>query len=42
MNNQLFDAVKDGDLEKVRNNLLDYCKMDTYAMVKILQKLYTI
>ena len=24
---------------KIRNNLLDYCKLDTYAMVKIWQKL---
>ena len=25
--------------EKVRENLLKYCKLDTYAMVKIWQKL---
>jgi hypothetical protein len=28
-----------GDVEKTRNDLLEYCKMDTYAMVKILEKL---
>ena len=27
------------DLENLRNNLLKYCKLDTYAMVKILEKL---
>jgi hypothetical protein len=25
---------------KIRKALLEYCKLDTYAMVKILQKLY--
>ena len=28
-----------GDLEKTREQLLDYCKMDTFAMTKILKKL---
>ena len=28
--------------EKVRHNLLEYCKLDTYAMVKIWQKLQSI
>ena len=28
-----------GDIEKTRRDLLEYCKMDTYAMVKILEKL---
>ena len=26
----------------IRNNLLEYCKMDTFAMVKILEKLESI
>ena len=28
-----------GDVIKTRNQLLEYCKLDTYAMVKILDKL---
>ena len=28
-----------GDVEETRNQLLEYCKLDTFAMVKILQKL---
>jgi len=28
-----------GDENKVRNQLLKYCKMDTFAMVEILKKL---
>lgn len=31
-----------GDIDKTRNDLLEYCKMDTWAMVKILQKLYQV
>lgn len=29
-----------GDKDVLRNNLLEYCKLDTLAMVKILEKLY--
>jgi len=29
----------DGDHDKTRNDLLEYCKLDTWAMVKILDKL---
>jgi hypothetical protein len=29
-------------IQKTRENLLEYCKLDTYAMVKILEMLYTI
>lgn len=29
-----------GDYEKTRKDLLEYCKLDTWAMVKILEKLY--
>jgi hypothetical protein len=32
----------DGDMVQTRKNLLEYCKMDTWAMVKILEKLYLI
>ena len=28
-----------GDIDKTRKDLLDYCKMDTFAMVKIVEKL---
>lgn len=28
-----------GDIQKTRTDLLEYCKMDTFAMVKILEKL---
>ena len=28
-----------GDVEETRNQLFEYCKLDTYAMVKILEKL---
>jgi hypothetical protein len=31
-----------GDIQKTRKDLLDYCKLDTYAMVKILEKLFYI
>jgi hypothetical protein len=36
---QMVLGLFDGDIEKTRTNLLEYCKMDTYAMVKILEKL---
>ena len=26
----------------IRNNLIEYCKMDTFAMVKLLEKLETL
>jgi hypothetical protein len=29
----------DGDIDETREHLLEYCKMDTFAMVKILEKL---
>ena len=31
-----------GDESQVRKSLLEYCKMDTYAMVKIIEKLLEI
>ncbi len=30
----------EGDIAQTRKDLLDYCKLDTYAMVKIIEKLY--
>ena len=35
--NDNLDACE--EIEKIKNNLLKYCKLDTFAMVKILQKL---
>lgn len=32
----------EGDTEKTRSQLLEYCKLDTYAMVKILERLYKV
>jgi len=32
----------EGDYDVTRQQLLDYCKLDTYAMVKILEKLYSV
>ena len=29
----------EGDVQKTRRQLLEYCELDTYAMVKILEKL---
>ena len=29
----------EGDIEETRRQLLEYCKLDTYAMVKILERL---
>jgi DNA-binding IclR family transcriptional regulator len=31
-----------GDIQKARKDLLEYCSLDTYAMVRILEKLYTV
>ena len=36
----LMAGTFEGDIQETRNNLLAYCKLDTYAMVKILEKLY--
>ena len=37
LNNDSLDAFE--EIEKIKNNLLKYCELDTFAMVKILQKL---
>ena len=38
----LMDDMSNEELEKHREYLLKYCKLDTYAMVKILEKLQTL
>jgi hypothetical protein len=35
----LIQGLYDGDIEQVRKDLLEYCKMDTWAMVKVLERL---
>ena len=35
----MVNGMFDGNENKARENLLDYCKKDTFAMVKILEKL---
>ncbi len=36
----MLRGMYEGDYEKTRKYLLDYCKLDTYAMVKVLEVLY--
>ena len=35
----MVNGTFEGDVEETRKQLLEYCKLDTYAMVKILEKL---
>ena len=35
----MVNGTFEGDVEETRRQLLEYCKLDTYAMVKILEKL---
>ena len=35
----MVNETFEGDVEKTRRQLLEYCELDTYAMVKILEKL---
>jgi hypothetical protein len=35
----MVNRTFEGDVEETRRQLLEYCKLDTYAMVKILEKL---
>ena len=35
----MVNATFEGDIEETRKQLLEYCKLDTFAMVKILEKL---
>jgi hypothetical protein len=39
---QMVTGEYQGDIEHTRKDLLEYCKLDTYAMVKILERLYSI
>ena len=36
---QMVNGEFEGDIDKTKKDLLDYCKLDTFAMVKILEKL---
>jgi hypothetical protein len=36
---QMVNGEFQGDIDKTKNDLLEYCKLDTFAMVKILEKL---
>jgi hypothetical protein len=38
---QLLRGEYTGDMEQLRRDLLAYCKMDTLAMVKVLDTLYS-
>ena len=35
----MVNRTFEGDVEETRRQLLEYCELDTYAMVKILEKL---
>jgi len=35
----MINETFEGNVEETRRQLLEYCKLDTYAMVKILEKL---
>ena len=35
----LWGMADPGEIDKTRNALLDYCKLDTFGMVRILEKL---
>ena len=39
---QMIKGEFTGNKSKTRNDLLEYCKLDTLAMVEILKKLYTL
>lgn len=39
---QMMNGNFDGDVEETRNALLEYCKMDTLAMVELLNELYKV
>ena len=35
----MVNETFEGDVEETRKQLLEYCKLDTFAMVKIMEKL---
>ena len=39
---QMAASTYDEDIVKTRKNLLEYCKLDTLAMVKIIEKLFEV
>ncbi len=39
---QMMQGSFEGDFDKTREALLEYCKMDTLAMVRLLEKLYVV
>ena len=39
---QMVNGEFEGDVNKTKLDLLEYCKLDTFAMVKILEKLYSL
>ena len=38
----MLSGEYEGDMEQTRKDLFEYCKMDTFAMVKILEKLNSV
>ena len=38
----MVNGTFEGDVEETRKQLLEYCELDTYAMVKILEVLLSI
>ena len=38
----MVNETFEGDVHKTRRQLLEYCELDTYAMVKILEKLFEV
>ena len=39
---QMVTGEFQGNIEQTRIDLLEYCKLDTYAMVRILERLYQV
>ena len=38
----MVNETFEGDVQKIRRQLLQYCELDTFAMVKILEVLFSI
>ena len=38
----MVNETFEGDVQKTRRQLLEYCELDTYAMVKILERLFEV
>jgi len=39
---QMVIGEFEGDISKTRRNLLEYCELDTYAMVRMVEELYRV